>query len=126
MSLAFVPLDWIQVNSSAAVPTTSTSITMPFRKNLGFKRSLRGRMGDDRAPPDGFEYSVGGRNGFMTEVLPRVIGSDAGRPQMVASPRMKVSIPRGAPIGWVAAVPENQKARRVDRRASRSCLIGSG
>ena len=34
-------LDWIQVNSSAAVPTTRTSITMPFRKNLGFKRSLR-------------------------------------------------------------------------------------
>jgi hypothetical protein len=30
-----------QVNSSAAVPTTSTSITMPFRKNFGFKRSLR-------------------------------------------------------------------------------------
>jgi len=27
-------------------------------------------MGDDRAPPDGFEYSVGGRDGFMTEVLP--------------------------------------------------------
>ena len=26
----------IQVNSKAAVPTTSTSITMPFRKNLGF------------------------------------------------------------------------------------------
>jgi hypothetical protein len=29
------------VNSNAAVPTTSTNMTMPFRKNLGFKRSLR-------------------------------------------------------------------------------------
>ena len=46
-----VELDWIQVNSSAAVPTTRTSITMPFRKNLGFKRSLRGRASDDRAAP---------------------------------------------------------------------------
>jgi hypothetical protein len=32
----------IQVNSSAAVPTTRTSITMPFRKNFGFKREPPG------------------------------------------------------------------------------------
>jgi hypothetical protein len=32
---------WIHVNNSAAVPTTSTSMTMPFRKNFGFNRSLR-------------------------------------------------------------------------------------
>jgi len=51
-------------------------------------------VGDDRAPPDGFEYSVGGRDGFMTEVLPRVMGSDAGRPRVVASWRMKVSTRR--------------------------------
>ena len=38
----------IQVNSNAAVPTTSTSITMPLRKNLGFNGSLRGQAGDDR------------------------------------------------------------------------------
>jgi hypothetical protein len=33
------------------VPTTSTSITMPFRKNLGFKREPPGQVSDDRAPP---------------------------------------------------------------------------
>ena len=32
----------IHVNSSAAVPTTSTSITMPFRKNLGFNEGASG------------------------------------------------------------------------------------
>ena len=104
-----LPLDWIQVNSNAAVPTTSTSITMPFRKNLGFKRSLRGRVGDDRAPPDGFEYSVGGRDGFMTEVLPRVMGSDAADVRMVAPSRMKVSIPPGVPIGSAAAILGEQR-----------------
>src|SRR5436309_7077530 len=40
MSLAGEEAD-NHVNSSAAVPTTSTSITMPLRKNLGFNRSLR-------------------------------------------------------------------------------------
>jgi hypothetical protein len=46
-----VEFDEIHVNSSAAVPTTRTSITMPFRKNLGFKREPPGAAGDDRASP---------------------------------------------------------------------------
>jgi hypothetical protein len=34
------------VNSRAAVPTTSTSITMPFRKNLGFNEEASDGTGD--------------------------------------------------------------------------------
>jgi hypothetical protein len=37
-----VELAVIQVNNNAAVPTTRTSITMPFRKNFGFKREPPG------------------------------------------------------------------------------------
>jgi hypothetical protein len=39
------------VNSNAAVPTTRTSMTMPFRKNFGFKGEPPGASGDDRASP---------------------------------------------------------------------------
>ena len=49
----------IQVNSSAAVPTTSTSITMPLRKNFGFNGSLRGEASDDRAPSRGASIASG-------------------------------------------------------------------
>jgi hypothetical protein len=51
--------DWrSRVNSSAIVPTTRTSMTMPFRKNFGFKREPPGRA-DDEDRRRWAEYSVG-------------------------------------------------------------------
>jgi hypothetical protein len=56
------------VNSNAAVPTTRTSITMPFRKNFGFKREPPVESGHDRASSACGEYSVGAGTGPLTDV----------------------------------------------------------
>src|SRR5262245_54605696 len=60
-----VVVDVNQVNSSAAVPTTSTSMTMPLRKNLGFNEEASGWNRRRRASP-WVEYSVGLHFVWMT------------------------------------------------------------
>ena len=65
--------DVSHVNSSAAVPTTSTSITMPFRKNLGFNEGASGWNRRRRASP-WVEYSVGSRFDRVAHSGPRAVG----------------------------------------------------
>ena len=65
-----------QVNSSAAVPTTSTSITMPFRKNLGFKRGASECAERQPRAVTSSEYSVGPAVHPLTEVTPAPVRTD--------------------------------------------------
>ena len=58
----------IQVNSSAAVPSTSTTITMPLRKNLGFNEGASGYATTPVRRQRG-EYTAGGHDDPMTDVL---------------------------------------------------------
>jgi hypothetical protein len=63
---------------------------MPFRKNLGFKRSLR----VERATTvrrRGSEYSVECQDDPVTEVLPSIRCTDAGERRMVSSPEVEKS-----------------------------------
>ena len=67
-------------------------MTMPFRKNFGFKSEPPGsRTGDDRMSPSR-EYSAGVCYGPMTVVLPTNIPTDAARVRMVMGGQMKDSM----------------------------------
>ena len=96
------------VNSSAAVPSTSTIITMPFRKNLGFNEEASGV----RTTPvrrRSAEYSAGTPDHPGTEVLVPIEDTDDRHRWMVALVRVKDS---QRPSAW--------EGRRQDRE------VGSG
>jgi hypothetical protein len=76
----FGVVDWIHVNSSAAVPTTSTSITMPFRKNLGFNGEPPGSRRATTVRRLWGEYSVERLEHPLTVVMGLGLGYGRRRP----------------------------------------------